>query len=280
MTTHGTSSHSRLAWTTHVCAVLIATAATGCAARRPVSVADHFIKQGEPTIDLGGPAVTATTDEYVAQLRALAAQARPRTKTTSPENLETQDTQLRDALAALAVTPSAATHRRVALEYRRLGILDAAFTHASAAVKRDPKDAAAYDLRARIWRRWGLPQLGITDAKRAVALARTSATAWNTLGLLLEGSGSMTHAISAYLHAVRYDAQGAYAWSNLCRSWLKAGEGPAATQACRRTLALVPSSLEAQVALMQAEQMTVPRRVTPAATATARTLPGRTLTRW
>lgn len=265
-------------WVGPVCAVVIAITAVGCAARGPQSISDRFIKQGDPSIDLGGPPPTASTDEYIAQLRALAAQARPRAKALSPGMLEARDPQLRSALAALAARPSADAHRSVALEYRRLGIPDAAFTHVSAAIRLDPKDAAAHDLRARIWRGWGLPGLGIADAKRAVALAPRSATAWNTLGLILEGNGSLTVAISAYLHAVHNDPDGAYAWNNLCRAWLRAGEGPAAQQACRRTLALDSSYTAAQIALAQSEQMTEPRRSPRDAMRTAAaappTLPG------
>lgn len=233
-------------------AVVIATTAIGCAARSPRSLADRFIKQGEPAVDLGGPPLTATTDEYVAKLRALSAQAQPRTKRVSLEMLEGHDTSLRDALAVVSAGPSPSAHVRVALEYRRLGIADAAFEHASAAVRLDPKNATAYDLRARIWRVWGLAHLGLSDARRAVALAPGSATAWNTLGLILEGAGDTPMALRAYLRSVQIDTQAAYAWNNICRAWTSTGESQAAVQACRRTLALEPSYKEAEVMLYQA----------------------------
>lgn len=253
--------------------LLVVGVTLGCAVRRPMSFTDKFVTQGEPTIDLGGPQ-PADTDEYVAKLRALAVQARPRAKSTSPDMLETQDAALRDALNVLAVAPTATAHRAVALEYRRLGIPDAAYTHISAAIRMDPDDASAYDLRARIWRSWGLPGLGLPDARRAVALAPRSATAWNTLGLMLEGRGSTTLAIRAYVRAVQIDRQAAYAWNNLCRTWTTAGEGAAAVPACRRTLELDPSLTGAQVELFKAEQLTAPRppsvRAAERAAATAR----------
>lgn len=247
------TSRSRGAW-----AFVFIASTAGCAARHPVSITDRFVTQGEPAVDLGGPTST-DADQYVAALRALAVNARPRAKTTTPTLLEAQDHGLRDALNVLAVAPSSSAHRAVALEYRRLGIPDAAYSHISAAIRLNPLDATAYDLRARIWRGWGLPGLGLPDARRAVALAPRSATAWNTLGLMLEGRGSTTLAIRAYLRAVQIDRQAGYAWNNLCRTWTNAGEGAAAVPACRRTLDLDPSLTSAQVALFRAEQLTAPR---------------------
>lgn len=242
-------------WRALFCAAAVAAAAVGCATRRPVTVADRFVTRGEPTLDLGGSLQALGTAEYVAQLRALAVEARPRAKSSSPEALESRDPRLKDALAALLRAPSAGAHKTVALEYRRLGVPDAAFTHLSAAIRLNPKDATAYDLRARLWRGWGLPGLGIADARRAVALAPQSATAWNTLGLTLEGHGDVVIAVRAYLRAIHFDRQAGYAWSNLCRAWTTAGEERAAIDACRRALTLDPTLWDAQVALAHAEQL-------------------------
>lgn len=238
-----------------IMALVVAAATAGCAAHKPTSIADRFVKQGEPTVDLGGPPPQATTAEYVSQLRALAAQAKPLTKASSMDVLEARDAGLRERLSALARTPSAVGHRDVAIEYRRLGIPDAAFRHVSAAIRLDPREASAYDLRAKLWRAWGLPGLGLADAKRAVALAPHSATAWNTLGLMFEGSGSTTLAVRAFLHAVQYDREAGYAWSNLCRTWTTTGEGHAAATACRRALAIQPDLMDAQLALFEAERL-------------------------
>lgn len=255
-----TTCADSLAWLRVVGALVLATVAVGCAAHKPPSFADRFVTQGEPTVDLGGPRPQPTTAEYVSQLRMLAAHAKPTTKASSLDVLEVRDQPLRDKLAMLATTPSAVAHRDVALEYRRLGIVDAAFKHASAAIRLDPKEASAYDLRAKLWRSWGLPGLGIADARRAVALAPRSATAWNTLGLMLEGSGSASLAVRAYLHAVQYDREAGYAWGNLCRAWTTTGEGPAAATACRRALAIQPDLADAQLALFEAERLIDSRR--------------------
>ena len=225
----------------------------GCVSRRPASIAGTFIRQGTPTVDLGGPPAP-TTAEYVGRLRALATNARPRAKMLTPESAELRDERLRDALAILATVPSASTHYAVAVEYRRAGIPDAAFAHVSTAIKLDRKYAPAYDLRARLWRAWGLPGLGLQDARQAVALAPTSATAWNTLGLILEGGGDTPRAIRAYLRAVQFDTRAGYAWNNLCRSWTAVGEAAAAVNACRRTIDLEPTLVEAQATLVEAER--------------------------
>ena len=99
--------------------------------------------------------------------------------------VEARDPALAAALLQLRLTPSAAQHRAVAGEYQRLGILDAAFDQLTAATRLDPHDAAAYDARARIWREWGYPLMGVADANRAIFYAPTSASAQNTLGTLL-----------------------------------------------------------------------------------------------
>jgi len=216
-----------------ICAVLaVAAAATGCAAHRS-TITNTFVRQGEPSVDLGGAVPGPETATYVAQLRKLAETARPRPKSTAPDAAESRDGPLRDRLAAVQETPSAATHLQVALEYRRLGILDAAFSHLSAALRLDPKDGAVYDMRARLWRAWGLPQLGLPDARKAVAFSPRAATAWNTLGLLLEESGNPDRGIPAYLHAIALDGDASYAWSNLCHAWTLRGDPAAAVPACR-----------------------------------------------
>lgn len=247
-----------------------AVASTGCAARRSHSIADSFIRQGKPSIDLGGSISSGDTAAYVSQLRKVAAEARPRGKAPTTNIAEVQQQGLRDALAALHATPSAETQRRVAFEYRRLGILDAAFRHFSAAISMNAKDAVSFDQRARIWRTWGLPHLGLPDAKRAVQLAAKSATVWNTLGLLLE-SQTREGAVNAYLRAVVLDDHATYAWQNLCRTWLNQQDAASAVQACHRASTQEPSNMVTQARLYQAERMlagiTPPPPVSSVATA-------------
>lgn len=131
--------------------------------------------------------------------------------------IESQDKALGAALVVLNLAPSPEHHRAVAGEYRRLGILDAAFDHLTAATRLDPRDAAAYDARARIWRDWGFPELGMADSARAVFFAPNSAAAHNTWGTLLAAAGFNAEAKREFEAALALDPQAAFARANLCR---------------------------------------------------------------
>jgi tetratricopeptide (TPR) repeat protein len=131
--------------------------------------------------------------------------------------VESQDPALAAALLRLALIPTPAHHRAVAEEYRRLQILDAAFDHLSAATRMNPKDAAAYDARARIWRDWGYPQLGMGDSARAVYYAPRSAAAHNTRGTLLAAAGLKEDALRDFEAALALDPEAAFAQVNKCR---------------------------------------------------------------
>jgi len=252
------SIHERARVRSALLLVVALTATCGCATAGRTSLSDRFVTQGEPSIDLGGPEVKPDVAGYASQLRALAVEARPRPKDSASEVAESADPFLRERIETLKKAPSAAAHRAVALEYRRLGILDAAFQHLSTAIRLDPMDATAFDLRARIWRAWELPRLGLPDARRAVGLAPKSPTAWNTLGLLLEESGQGEPGTQSYLRAVAVDAGAGYAWTNLCRVWIREGDARSAVQACRHVVRLDPSSRKARANLARAEALKNP----------------------
>jgi Flp pilus assembly protein TadD len=131
--------------------------------------------------------------------------------------IESQDRALSAALLALNVAPSAARHRAVAKEYRRLHIDDAAFDHLTAATRLDPADAAAYDELARIWRDWGFPHMGLADSARAVYHAPDSAAARNTRGTLLAAIGDVDAARREFQQALSLDSNASFAAANLCR---------------------------------------------------------------
>jgi tetratricopeptide (TPR) repeat protein len=132
--------------------------------------------------------------------------------------VESRDPKLAAALLVLRLRPSAAHHRVAADEYRRLGVLDVAFDHLTAAIRMNPKDAAAYDARARIWREWGAPRLGMGDAARAVFYAPGSAAAQNTLGTLLAATDQRDDARRAFTKALALDPSASFARENL--DWL------------------------------------------------------------
>jgi tetratricopeptide (TPR) repeat protein len=183
---------------------------------------------------------------YVAKVRALSQQARPQ-PVPGPQTVESWDRELSSALVVLAVapTPTADQHRRVAFEYRRLGILDQAYAHFAAAVKLDPADAASYDGRARVWRDWGFPELGMDDANRAVQLAPASAAAANTLGTLLHAQGRTQEAVRWYERAAKLDERAGYAASNLCYASILTGR-ETAVRSCERAASLAPDSKTAR----------------------------------
>ena len=131
--------------------------------------------------------------------------------------VEARDPALAAALLKLRFAPSAAQHRAVADEYRRLGILDAAFDQLTAATRMDRGDAAAYDARARIWRQWGVPLWGVADANRAIFYAPKSASAQNTLGTLFAAAGRFDAARQAFERALALDPTASFARDNLSR---------------------------------------------------------------
>ncbi len=155
--------------------------------------------------------------------------------------LETSDGRLSAALLQLAAMPEADAHRRVAIEYRRLGVLDMAQEHFSAAVKLDPTDAFSYDALARIARDWGVPKMALADARHAVVYAPRSAAAANTLGTVYQALGEITEAKRWYVRALGLDPAAWYALNNLCYADIMTRESDAVTT-CRRAVASAPDA--------------------------------------
>ena len=185
-------------------------------------------------------AVAAALPACAAHRSGANALAKPRSS-VSGQTLESWDPRLSAALTELIVTPTPGAHRRVALEYRRLGVLDMAHDHFTAAVRLDPDDAAAHDGLARIWRDWGFPELGLADACRAVQIAPSSPAAANTLGTLLESAGQIREARQWYARAVGLDPEAAYALNNLCYTAIMVREADAVA-VCERAQAAAPES--------------------------------------
>jgi tetratricopeptide (TPR) repeat protein len=156
------------------------------------------------------------------------------------QTIESTDSQLAGALLASAVLPSAAAYRRVAREYRRVGVLDQAHEYFGRAVKLDPTDAASYEALARIWRDWGTPALGLADAYRAVHYAPDSPSAANTLGTMLQALGYAADAKEWYGRALALDPHAWYALNNLCYAAIMTRE--LAIDMCRAAVKAAPDA--------------------------------------
>lgn len=217
-----------------VCVVSVSVAA-GCAAR-------GVARQPTPGAHASSAPAAApdSLEVFMGKVRAAAERARP--LTGRAQTVEAGDPSVTAALLAVSVRPSAEAHRAVAREYIRLGILDVAHEHLSAAVTLDPQDAAAWDGLARIWRDWGFPHLALPDAYRALYYAPDSPVVHNTLGTVLQALGRRADARAQYEHALALDMTAAYALTNLCYGWVLEGETTKAADACRRALRLQPDS--------------------------------------
>ena len=176
---------------------------------------------------------------YIGKVRRLSVAAVP--KRDVVVTAESQNAELRVALGALGGGATAERHLRVADAYRSAGILDLAYDHFVAARDLDSRDAAAYDGLARIWRDWGVPHLGLGDARRALYYAPQSAAAYNTFGTLLDALGQRAEARRAFERALVLDPGATYAWTNLCYQLFQAGDFDAAASSCRHALTLDPA---------------------------------------
>jgi tetratricopeptide (TPR) repeat protein len=218
----------------HIVVCVIAVATTSCAARRPVQTAEPHPAPSQTAAAQGD-----SLETFIGKVRTISS---PPAR-SSAVTLESQDPALAKALLLLEAAPSAARHRDAADAYLRLGVSDQAHEHLSAAVKLEPRDAASWDRMARIWRDWGLPHLGLTDAHRAVYFAPTSPVVHNTLGTVLHALGRRAEARAEFERALRLDSAAAYALNNLCYTWTLDGQVRAAVEACERAIAIQPDLL-------------------------------------
>lgn len=176
-------------------------------------------------------------EAVIGKIRELSARARPVSKTISGPTIESFDRELAAALLALDVFPGAESHRRVAHEYARVGIFDAAHRHYRAALALNPYDGAAFDGLARLWRDARLPWLGLGDARRAVYYAPRSPEARNTLGTVLQAIGQNAEARRAYESALELAPFAPYALNNLGYLAFVEGNTPSAIRYFRAAIA-------------------------------------------
>ena len=214
---------------------------SGCAAGHGgSSLAGRFVRPGTPAMDYGGPrlAQADSLSDHMTQVRHLS--ARPARQGTFGPTVENSDRQLAAALLFETIQPTAESHRRVAQEYRRLGLLDSAYKRLNRAVQKEPRNAAIHEDLARVWRDWGLPDQGLGAAYRAVHLDRGSASAQNTLGTILDALGRFQEARRLYERAIELDPTAAWAFNNLCYSEFRAGHLREARARCGEAVRLEP----------------------------------------
>lgn len=199
------------------CLLGLAAIAGGCTPHRPPELADRLVR--------GNTGGTRATPKHSADL----------------PTVETVSLALAEALAALAQGETPDRLRAVALEYHRLRVFDQAEEFASKAIALAPKDPWLYDLRARIWRDSGLPDVALGDAHRAAYMAPSSAAVSNTLGTVHFALGQQSEAIAAFKKALALQPSAAWASTNLCYVALLNGGEAEALAHCGAALAADPS---------------------------------------
>ena len=159
---------------------------------------------------------TQAATEMVSDEVGAALSRGPIPKASDLPTLESENADLKAALAALQAAPTGAAHRRVAEAYFRLRVYDMSYRHYESALRFDQRDAAAYDGIARIWRDSGQPGNGLSPAYRAISLAPKWPAAQNTLGTLLFALGQTGEAVTRFEQVLALDAGAGYARRNLC----------------------------------------------------------------
>lgn len=202
------------------------------------------MEPAEPTLE-ESPA-EPTPEVSMDRLRHLQTERRPVRVLQNVSTIEQRDADLAEALALLAVWPTASNYRAVGDHYRRLGLLDKAYEHYSEAVLLNRYDARAYESLARVWRDWGLTHFGLVEAHRAVFYAPLAASAHNTLGTILQALGQREAARSEYQRALDLDSGAAYALNNLCYASFLDGRFTQAIEECSVALAVEPDLIPAR----------------------------------
>lgn len=216
--------------------VVAVTIMAGACASADRTLANRFVRQGTPSVDLGGsrPPSARSSDRTELLRRERLAHPPP----AALESLEASDPTLKQALAALATAGGSDQFRAVADAYLRRGVRDRAHDYLTRSLTINGPDAAVYDSLARLWRDWGQPGEGLPHAYRALYLEPRSPVAHNTLGTLLYRLGKRADARASFSRAVELDPTAWYALANLCHVDMAAGNTRAAIAECQKATAL------------------------------------------
>jgi Tfp pilus assembly protein PilF len=192
---------------------------------------------GTPAKVASGKTARSLSD-YIARVRKLSESSRP----IRPEIpvAELTDPALRASLASLAQSKTPERYWQVGESYRRLGVLDQAYDYLEQAVHLDAGYAPAWDSLARVWRDWGAPEFGLGDASRAVYFGSNVAAYKNTLGTVLVALGRFPEARQAFLSALTYEPNAAWALNNLCFVDMQQGRLADARAHCEAAVARAP----------------------------------------
>jgi tetratricopeptide (TPR) repeat protein len=219
---------------------------SGCATRHGQSLSNRFVVPGKPAVDLGGPPVGKSDEQRQKLKKAVqAAATTPRRSANFGATIEGSDKRLAAALLAETVFPTMASHLQVAEEYRRIGVLDAAYDGLKRALQKEPRSAVAHEALARVWRDWGMAGEGLGAAYRAAYYDRQSASAQNTLGTLLDALGRPEDARAAFQRALVLDPAASWALNNLCYVDFRLGRLKEAQAECAAALRLTPDFVAA-----------------------------------
>lgn len=229
--------------------LFVAVAAGACASAPPRSFADRFVRQADPDAEVvellqredGQPVTAPAEPAPPVELPAGTEPGKPAPKVIEGVTVESWDAGLEAALAAYAEAPGADTALAAGLAYARLRIWDAADEFLTRGLDFAPRDARLWAARARAWRDWGLPDLALGHATRAVYFAPASPDALNTLGTVLTMVGQLDAARTRFEQALTAEPTGAYILNNLCYVELAAGRPDAARARCEAALAIDPT---------------------------------------
>lgn len=206
----------------------------GCAHPGRGPVLSTRLVHGTQVSDRPIPKATLAQPDWSGLRREIRAKE-PANAVAQSMTLEKLYRELGDAVKAVAQAPNdGSSHLVAAMAYYGAGILDVAQDYLAEAVRLDPANGAAYDLRARIWRDWGCPATGLADAYRAVYFAPRAPEARNTLGTIFVALGNAAEARASFKRAVALDNDAAYAWINLCRTAVASGDEVGVEMACFR----------------------------------------------
>jgi Flp pilus assembly protein TadD len=218
------------------CLVLALFAAGGCASGGTSTLAQKFVRQGVPAVDLGGPRPKASSrhERAPSPLEHASISNVASRVSSSASSLENVDPALRDAMWQLRLAPTPVHYMAVARAYRHLGIMDTAHDFLAQSLTVNGSTPEVLDALSRLWRDWGQLDRALSYSHQAVYLAPEWGVAHNTLGTVLHALGQRTGAREQFEKAAALEPGASWALQNLCLAYQAEGRTKEAITACRR----------------------------------------------